>query len=257
MMRAMTLTVTEIYRHPVKGLSPESLPRVSLTPGEGLPQDRRFALAHGATVFDPAAPQWLPKTNFLMLMRNERLAKLKTRYEDESGILTIERDGKTVARANIQDQAGRSVIEQFFAAYMAAESRGAPRLVESPGHMFSDFNAKVVSIIGLASIADLERVTRAPVDPRRFRANIYFAGGRAWEEMQWVGKEIAMGGVRLKVIKPITRCAATNVNPETAARDMNIPRTLQDGFGHIHMGIYGEVLTAGAIAVDDKITPPH
>jgi uncharacterized protein len=252
----MTLTITELYRHPVKGLSPESLARVTLTPGEGLPQDRRFALAHGSTAFDPAAPQWLPKTNFLMLMRNERLAKLRTRYEDASGILTIERDGKAVAHANILDQAGRSVIEQFFAAYMQAESRGTPRLVESQGHMFSDFNAKVVSIIGRASIADLERVTRTPVDPRRFRANIYFSGGRAWEEMQWVGKEIAIGGVRLKVIKPITRCAATNVNPETAARDMNIPRTLQDGFGHIHMGIYAEVLAPGGIAVGDKITPP-
>jgi uncharacterized protein len=254
MMPAMTLTITELYRHPVKGLSPESLARVTLTPGEGLPQDRRFALAHGSTAFDPTAPQWLPKTNFLMLMRNERLAKLRTRYEDATGILTIERDGKTVAHANILNQAGRSVIEQFFAAYMQAESRGAPRLVEAQGHMFSDFNAKVVSIIGRASIADLERVTRTPVDPRRFRANIYFSGGRAWEEMQWVGREIAIGKTRLSVVKPITRCAATNVNPETAARDMNIPLTLQEGFGHIHMGVYARVIDGGEIAVSDTIT---
>lgn len=250
----MTLTVTQIYRHPVKGLTPEPLPRVALTPGQGLPHDRRFALAHGATAFDPAAPQWMPKTNFLMLMRNERLARLRTRFEDATGILAIERDGKTVARANIQDQAGRTVIEQFFAAFMGPESRGAPRLVESPGHMFSDYSAKVVSIIGLASIADLERVTRASVDPRRFRANVYFAGGRPWEEMEWVGREFAIGGARLRGVKPITRCAATNVNPETAARDMNIPRTLQDGFGHIHMGIYGQVIEGGEIAIDDKIT---
>jgi hypothetical protein len=72
--------------------------------------------------------------------------------------------------------------------------------------------------------------------------------------MQWVGREIAIGKTRLRVVKPITRCAATNVNPETAARDMNIPLTLQEGFGHIHMGVYARVIDGGEIAVSDTIT---
>ncbi len=42
----MTITVAEICRYPVKGLNAERLARVLLTPGEGLPHDRRFALAH-------------------------------------------------------------------------------------------------------------------------------------------------------------------------------------------------------------------
>jgi uncharacterized protein YcbX len=251
----MTLAITNIYRHPVKGLTPEPLERVDLAPGEGLPHDRRFAIAHGATRFDPAAPEWMPKTNFLMLMKDERLAKLRTRFDDATGILTVERDGKTVARASLEDQTGRTVLEQFFGAYLKAESRGAPKIVAAPGHMFSDVAAKVVSIIGLASIGDLERVVRAPVDPRRFRANVYFAGGRPWEEMQWVGRQIAIGPVTLEVVKPITRCAATNVNPETAERDLNLPLALQKGFGHPNMGIYARVVSAGAIAVGDAIAP--
>jgi uncharacterized protein YcbX len=256
----MTLAIAHLYRHPVKGLTPEPLTRVDLTPGEGLPHDRRFAIAHGATRFDPSAPEWMPKTNFLMLMKDERLAKLRTRFDDATAILTVERDGKTVARASLEDPTGRTVLEQFFAAYLKAESRGAPKIVSAPGHMFSDVAAKVVSIIGLASIADLERVARAPVDPRRFRANVYFAGGRPWEEMQWVGRQIAIGPaadpVRLEVMKPITRCAATNVNPETAERDLNLPLALQQGFGHPNMGIYARVLSGGAIAVGDSIAPP-
>jgi hypothetical protein len=92
----MTLAIANIYRHPVKGLTPERLARVELTPGEGLPYDRRFAIAHGATRFDPGAPEWMPKTNFLMLMKDERLAKLRTSFDDATGLLTIERDGKTV-----------------------------------------------------------------------------------------------------------------------------------------------------------------
>jgi uncharacterized protein YcbX len=251
-------TAAQIYRYPVKGLTPEALAGAHLTPGQGVPQDRRFALAHGSTRFDIAAPEWMPKSNFLMLMRNERLARLRTRFDETSGLLTIQRDGKTVAAADITSQTGRTVVEQFFAAYMGDEARGAPKLLEAPGHMFSDVARKVVSIIGLSSIRDLEqRVIRAPVDPRRFRANVYYDGGRAWEELDWVGKEIAIGPVRLKVIKTIVRCPATNVDPETAQRDLNIPLALKQSYGHDTMGIYAEVLSAGEIVIGDPIREPE
>jgi hypothetical protein len=252
----MSLKIAAIYRYPVKGLTPEPLERATLSPGQGLPQDRRFALAHGSTRFDPAAPEWMPKTNFLMLMRNERLARLRCHFDEATGMLTVQRDGKTVASGNILEVAGRTVIEQFFAAYMQAEARGAPKLVEAPGHMFSDVARKVVSIIGLPSIRDLERVARAPVDPRRFRANIYVEGGRPWQEFDWVDREIRLGAVRLKVVKRIQRCAATNVDPESGQRDLNLPLTLQQGFRHQDMGIYAEVLDRGAIAIGDELTPP-
>ena len=65
----MSAIIAQIYRYPVKGLSAEPLARVALAPGEALPHDRRFALAHGATRFD-GAPHWLPRNNFLMLARN-------------------------------------------------------------------------------------------------------------------------------------------------------------------------------------------
>lgn len=198
----------------------------------------------------------MPKTNFLMLARNERLARLRTQFDETTGVLTIQRDGKTVANANITETAGRTVIEQFFAAYMAEESRGAPKFVEAPGHMFSDTAAKVVSIIGLESVRDVERVVRAPVDPRRFRANLYVEGGRAWQEFDWPGKEIRVGTARLRVTKKIDRCAATNVDPETGQRDLNIPLALQRGFQHIEVGVYAEVLEGGTIALGDMLTPP-
>jgi uncharacterized protein YcbX len=196
----------------------------------------------------------MPKHNFLMLAKNERLAKLRTRFDDAAGTLVVERDGRQVVKADITTPTGRMLVEQFFSAFMAGETRGNPKLVEAPGHMFSDTARKVVSIIGLASIADIERVARAPVDPIRFRANVYFAGGRPWEEFDWVDKEIAVGTTRLRVIKRIDRCAATTVNPETAARDMNVPRLLQDGFRHIDCGVYAEVLADGALAVGDVIS---
>ncbi len=252
----MPIRIAHIYRYPVKGLTPEPLAQVAVEPGQGLPHDRRFALAQGTTRFDPAAPEWLPKTSFLMLMKNERLARLKTLYDDATGTLAIERDGRKVASANITQPAGRLVIEQFFAAFMGQECRGSPKLVEAPGHMFSDTPRKVVSLIGLDSVRDLERVTRAPVDHRRFRANLYVAGAAPWQEFDWVGRELSIGATRLRVIKRIERCAATNVNPDTAARDMNLPLSLRLGFNHVEMGIYAEIVQGGAIAVGDSFDPP-
>lgn len=252
----MTLTLTHIYRHPVKGLSPESLDRVALTPGLGLPQDRRFAIGHGKSAFDPAAAAHVSKANFLMLARNEKLARLKTRFNDAANILTIEQDGRTALQARLDEPAGRASIEDFFAAFMGPEAQGRPRLFEAPGHMFSDTAPKVASIIGQESITALERRIGAPVDPRRFRANFYFSGGAAWDELEWTGRDITIGGVRLRVTKRIDRCTATNVNLDTAARDMDIPVTLKQSFGHIDMGVYAEVLTPGAVAVGDAIAPP-
>ena len=250
----MAPTIAQIYRYPVKGLSPDALTRVVLAPGEGLPSDRRFALHVGNTPFDVSAPEWLPKTSFLMLMRDERLAKLQTHFDEATGVLTIRRDGKTVAHGSVFESHGRLVIEQFFSAFMGAELRRTPKLIEAPGHMFSDVAAKMVSIIGLASVKDIERVARGRVDPLRFRANLYVDGLSPWAELDWIGKTIAIGGTQLAVRKRIKRCAATNVDPVTATRDMNIPRSLQDAFGHVDCGVYAEVVAGGTLAIGDAVS---
>ena len=129
------------------------------------------------------------------------------------------------------------------------------RVVEAPGHAFADARRKpnattgqYVSLINHASIAALETAMDAAIDPIRFRANVYFDGAAAWCEHDWIGAEIALGAARLRVVSPITRCAATQVNPATAARDLDIPAALDRNFGHINMGIYAEVLSAGEIA---------
>ena len=95
-----------------------------------------------------------------------------------------------------------------------------------------------------------------PVDPIRFRANVYFDGATAWSEHDWIGSELSLGAARLRVISPITRCAATQVNPQSAERDLDIVAALQHSFGHINMGVYAEVLADGEIAVGDPLLAP-
>ena len=252
----MTISVVDICRYPVKGLNAESLERVTLAAGQGLPHDRRFAIAHGSTRFDREAPEWLPKTSFFMLMRDEKLALLRASFDAEKNKLTIERAGKPVVSADPTDLIGRTLIAEFFSGYLGSTARGAPKLLEAAGHMFTDIPEKRVSIINLASVRDLERVVRRPVDPLRFRGNIYIDGAPPWQEFAWVGSSVELGEVRLDVEAPIGRCAATNVDPDSGERDLNIPRALQAGFGHARMGVYATVTEAGELAAGDILSLP-
>jgi hypothetical protein len=246
--------VTSLYRYPVKGLSGEPLPRVGLKVGETLPADRRYAIENGPSGFDPEAPAWLPKSHFLMLMRNERLAGLETRFEDRSNLLTIRKGGDVAAQGDLETPEGRLAIEQFFVANFASDLKGAPKILSSAGHSFSDVARKVVSIINLASARAIENMVGAPVHPLRFRANLYVEGWPAWHEFDLMDRTLAIGATRLKVVKRIVRCAAVNVDPDSAERDLEIPQALQRRLGHGDCGIYAEVIAGGTIAVGDAIT---
>ena len=109
----MSAQITGLYRYPVKGLSPEPLSQVALGIGQTFPADRRYAIENGPSGFDPKAPGWLPKSYFLMLMRNESLAGLKTHFDDHSHCLTIRRDGEVAAQGDLETAQGRAAIEQF------------------------------------------------------------------------------------------------------------------------------------------------
>ena len=243
--------VDSICRYPVKGLTAERLAAADLRPGAPIDGDRAYAIENGAGRFDPDNPKPLPKISFLMLMRNERLATLETRFDGATTTLTILRAGKPVVTGNLGSRIGRQMIEQFLAAYMKGDLRGAPRIVHADGHHFADHPEPCLHIVNLATVSELERVARRALDPLRFRANIYVGGLPAWEEFRWVGQPIGMGGARLEVFERTGRCEATNVDPLTGKRDLAIPQHLQRAFGHADLGVYARVIAAGTIRTGD------
>ena len=247
-------TVSALYRYPVKGLTAESLDQAVLSAGGTIPFDRAYAIENGSARFDPDAPQHLPKIIFLMLMRDERLATLRSRFDDASHVLTILRDGRQVARGDLTTKIGRQMIEQFLGAYMKAELRGAPRIVSAPGHSFSNVPDRCLHIVNLASLREFERTAGRAIDPLRFRANLYFDGLPPWAEFGWIGKVVCIGGVRLSVARRTRRCAATDVDPTTGARDMALPAIISRTWGHSDFGVYATVATAGTIARGDTVT---
>src|SRR5437764_1342720 len=253
----MTAKIQSIYRYPVKGLSPETLTRAALTAGRHFPGDRLFAIENGPSGFDPAAPQHEPKIKFLMLMRNERLAALDTRYDDAAGMLTIEHEGREAVRADLATKDGRLAVEAFFCRFMPAVLRGPPKVLAAPdGFRFTDSRSGFVSIINLASVAALETLLGTPVDPLRFRANLYVTGWPAWSEFDLVEREVAIGAnARLRIGKRISRCAAIDVDPATGMRDLAVLDTVARNCGHLDCGVYGEVIASGEVATGDGIIP--
>lgn len=150
--------IHSIYRYPVKGLSPEALPRIALAPGETVPGDRLYAIENGPSGFDPSAPAYLSKQHFLMLMKNERLAALRTAFDQASHVLRIQDGESEAARGDLRTDKGRAGIENYFATSFADELHGAPKILHADGHSFSDVASKVVSIINLTSVAAVEDI---------------------------------------------------------------------------------------------------
>ncbi len=179
----MVAKVASLYRYPVKGLSPEPLGRAELPAGGHFPGDRLFAIENGPSGFNPAAAEHLPKIRYLMLMKQEKLAKLRTRYDDATGVLTILQGGLAVASGDLGSPEGRGAIEAFFTRYFAGELRGAPAVLAGPpGYRFMDSRSGFLSIIDRASVAAIAAVAgRASIDPLRFRANVYVDGLGAGE----------------------------------------------------------------------------
>ncbi|MDE0705025.1 MAG: MOSC domain-containing protein [Rhodospirillaceae bacterium] len=246
----MTATVAGLYRYPVKGLPGEALTRVRLAPGEIFPGDRRYAIAHGTSAWDPAEPRWRPKGDFVTLARVAALAGLQAVYDDR-GRLEIRRSGKRVAGGDPDLPADRAAVERFLSAFLADVANVPVRLAGAADRALTDVPEPFVSIVNAESVRHLERAARRPVDPARFRANILLRGLPAWAEFDWIGYEITVGTVRLRIEERIERCAATGVNPESAQRDLNLVRILSEGWGHMDMGVYATATGAGTVAVGD------
>lgn len=250
--------IVSLFRHPVKGLSPEAIDVADLDAGGYFPFDRMFALENGPSGFDPASAEHMPKMRFLMLMRHERLARLETRYDPATCVLTIRQGGSIAASGDTRIATGRGPIERFFESYMGDTLRGPVRLLGAPpGFRFMDSRSGFVSILNRATIAAIaSAVGRENLDPRRFRGNILIDGWQAFAENDLVGRRIMLGDVEFDIIKRIERCSATDVDPGAGIRDLNLVGALEQAFGHHDCGIYARIVTSGTIRLGDTLRMP-
>lgn len=249
-------TIRGIYRYPIKGLSPQSVPGIDLEVGQPFPFDRIFALARPGVPIDVDEPAWAKKGLFVMLMLDEALAQVQTRLDIDSLRLEVRRQGEPVLVADLQSPSGRAEVEAFFRT-LVPRMEAPPRLVRSTHGHFMDKPDSVVSLINLATVRSLQQQWGQPVNPLRFRANFYIDGVKPWEEFDWIGSDILLGDALLRVDRRNGRCSATNVNPATGVRDMDIPGALRADFGHKDLGVYLIVRKAGKVVVGDPVSVPQ
>ena len=248
--------IASLYLWPVKGLSGAPLEEADISAGRPLAHDRQWAIERGARHFDPASPRHIPKGKFLQLVNTARLAALESRYDPDTATLTLLRSGKRLASGQLTTPAGRAIIEQFLAAWLKDDLPGPPRVVGAGDHHFFDVPKPYLSLINLETLKELERIAKAPLDPRRFRANIYIEGLPAWQEFDWLDKTIRVNGEALFTArKRIGRCIATCVDPDTGARDLHLPRAMLDAYGHKDCGLYLEPVADATIRPGDEIAP--
>lgn len=252
--------VTDLYHYPVKGLSPQPLPQVDLVQGRGFPNDRVFAFARHDSGCDPKQFRPLPKTRFHMLARDAALAGLETEWRPESGRLKISQQGRVILDADLNADEAALEAAEFLQRFLGLPADQTPFLAFAGDNRFTDVSVRsaemmnAVSLINLDSVRDFESKIGDIVDPMRFRANIYFEGWPAWSELDLVGEHVEIGDIVLRVCLRTKRCPATQVNPKTTERDIDVPALLHAEYGHSDLGIYAEVVSGGQMTPGMAVT---
>jgi len=245
--------LSEIVRYPVKSLSREQLRSCTLTPGQGLPYDRHWALARpdGAAVSDPS---WHPKSHFLVLVREHALALVKSRFDEITKRFHLEAPDGLHAEGLLNTNEGRNAIACAMAKHLGLDESGVPTLVEAQEIGYFDTTKGPVSLLNMESVRALEDLVGQKIDPVRFRMNLLLEGLDAWSETLWPGKRVKIGECVLEITENTGRCKATHVNPDTGELDIKVLHALKEHYGHTQMGIYAVVLEGGAIKTGDSLS---
>ena len=247
----MTWTLAEIYRHPVKSLGEEALDAVELTPGQPLPWDRSWAITHGGTRWRPGRSPWEDQGNFVNQTHAPRLAQITVAFAEGAGRLTLrhpDRPELTVTPGSADDDAA---LTGWVAPLLDGTPRQGPYAVCRAPVAFTDFEETHVSIGSLSSRRALEETAGRPLEPIRFRMNLWLDGLAPGEDLDLVGREIEVGEARLKVIARDKRCNATAASPVSGERDVPVPALLKRTFGHMDFGIYAQVVRGGTVRRGD------
>lgn len=247
----MTGSIAALFRHPIKGFTPQKVSAALLGVGEAFPGDRLFAVEDGPSGFDPDHPGFIPKQRFAVLAKIAEVAHAHTDYDERSGVLTATAPDAPKFAGDLKQTASRTAFADWLTALLGEAASGPLRVVEGGGHRFLDHPLGHVSIINLASVRDFAARLGRPVDPLRFRANLYVEGWPAWEENDWTGRDMRLGAARARIFKPITRCTAPDVDPLTARRDIETTARLHEFYGHLLCGIYVQVTQGGRVAEGD------
>lgn len=248
----MTAAVATICRHPVKSLGEETVDDVVLTQGKHMPWDRVWAVCHGSSQFDADKPEWVRARNFVTQTFVPNLAQIEVSVDENTGTLNLAHpDAEPIEVDPEQDP--QALCDWLLP--LAKDQRPGPyRVARLADAAFTDFPGTHLAINNLASLKALEQAAGMSLHRTRFRGNLWLDGLAPWEEFEWLGREIEVGGARLKITDRVKRCNATTANPASGLRDMDVPALLVEKWGHQDFGVYAEVIGSGTVQTGSPVT---
>ncbi|PSL20972.1 MOSC domain-containing protein [Shimia abyssi] len=239
--------VTALWRHPIKAHGRESMDRVTLTEGQTVPWDRRYAVAHEAA--KTTGGEWAPCANFSRAAKAPSLMAITARVDEAAGKITLSHPDLWDMTFDPETQGDKLI--QWVRPLMPADRAASAKVVTAGPRGMTDSPFPSIAIHSTTSHKAVEGRLGRSLSTERWRGNIWLDGFAPWEEFDWIDKTLRIGSAELKVRERITRCLATTSNPDTGYRDADTLGVLNDAFGHQDFGVYAVVTKSGDISLND------
>ncbi|MBN2759343.1 MAG: MOSC domain-containing protein [Rhodobacteraceae bacterium] len=239
--------LAHIFRHPIKAHGRERLDAVDLSEGRCLPMDRHWAVAHDAAMLMPG---WNPCMNFTRGAKTSALQAINAAWDGPR--LTLTHPDLAPLTFDPDSAEGEATLLAWLRP-LHDDGRAGPAKLVKAGRGMTDTDFESVSILNLASNAALGAQLGADLGLDRWRANLWLDGMEAWAECDLIGRELTIGGARLRVVEPIGRCRATMVDCATGQIDHDTLSALRIARGDTNFGVYATVIQSGPIRAGDSV----
>jgi uncharacterized protein YcbX len=247
-------TISSITTYPIKGLAGQTHEAITVTKGGLLPGDRAYALSSGTKASLAAmGNEWLKKAHFLQMMKFEDLAALDLSFDPDSTHLRLsdKQADELLFEGALNNDKDAAILCAAMADYLDLES--VPRLFHLADGGMTDTKTPYVAFGNTASISDFAQKTGLDDDERRFRLNVMMTGMPPLAEVGLIGKTLEIGTAAFEVCEPVGRCAAIEVDPQSAERRTGLVQALQDAYGTTDMGVFAKVVKAGHFKQGDEV----
>ena len=251
--------ISSIHFSPIKSLSFTNIDSCMIKKNLGILNDRKFAFSR---VLDAEKALLIEKNpndrklnNFLSLKNSPVLNKYNFTYKDNKLALILGGEEQVSIIADDLDQRSKLINKLIDLESSLKKPIFLLQNNEFPFYDTSNSNKvfNSISLINLNSIEDFEKKINQKVEFQRFRGNFYIDGIDAWEERNWIGKNIKINNVLFKVERNIPRCVAINLKPKTGNCDQNLLQSLKKTYNHLDMGVYLRSLNDGKIKVGNSV----
>jgi uncharacterized protein YcbX len=244
-------TVASLWRHPIKSHGREALDAVTLTKGQTMPFDRRWAVTHEQTKFDSAHPKWEKCRNFMIGAVNPSIAGIWARFDEGRGIMHLQHVQTGEISFDPDDPIDVTRFLNWIAPLTAHIASQPTALVSAGERGMTDTPFPSLTVMNTASHDAVATQLGQALEPERWRGNIWLDGAKPWAEWDWIGQDLRIGTATLRMQERCVRCNHTNANPVTGVRDVDTLGALRDGWDHTDIGVYCEVIESGHIKIGD------